>query len=238
MVDVPQAAHVPPGMSMIAVRNPVLDQKVKTGGMQAKLPSERVNIRAAGQRDLPAITEQLRESTSGVVHAVLGEAGVRAWLETRLDPTGPGCCTAAEILGVIAGHEISYGECAVEQDDVPGVSDASGELLRRIRTLRVPGSWYVSSLAVLPEFRCRGLGARLLGIAAAKAQLAGVPVLSLHVFAEKAIARRLYLSAGLAELGRTTLPSHPALTADSPLLLMAGPVARILRSLGRIETSP
>jgi ribosomal protein S18 acetylase RimI-like enzyme len=58
--------------------------------------------------------------------------------------------------------------------------------------LEVPGSYYVSGLAVLPEVRGGGLGTRMLGMARERARRHGFRVVSLLVFEQNGSAVRLY----------------------------------------------
>ncbi|MBZ0325266.1 MAG: GNAT family N-acetyltransferase, partial [Alphaproteobacteria bacterium] len=54
------------------------------------------------------------------------------------------------------------------------------------------GSWFVDVVAVLPDFRGRGIGVRLLADARRRADAAGRKTLSLIVSDANAGARRLY----------------------------------------------
>jgi ribosomal protein S18 acetylase RimI-like enzyme len=64
-----------------------------------------------------------------------------------------------------------------------------------------PDSWYVNVLAAYPEYRGKGLGARLLGIAEALARETGKRSLCLIVSDANEGARRLYLRQGYREAG-------------------------------------
>src|SRR5271166_6285456 len=182
-------------------------------------------FRPAQDGDLPAVDEFLRESTSGVLHAAWGDGGVRKQLEVR-GPTGIQSCTVVDYGGIIIGHQISYPDAARSSEEPLQLAAAS--LLAPFRRLRMPGAWYLSSIAVSLDYRRRGLGSNLLRASASLAAKAGCAYLSLHVFEEKQAAMRLYSSAGLREAGRTKLPAHSGVTATSDLLLMVGAVSNIL----------
>lgn len=65
-----------------------------------------------------------------------------------------------------------------------------------------PGTWYVHVLAAYPEYRGRGAGSALLGLADRLAAAAGKQVLSLIVSDTNTDARRLYESWGYREAGQ------------------------------------
>ena len=198
-----------------------------------KVPRD-LNFRPAQDDDLPAVLEFLRESTSGVLHAAWGEMGVRERLQRRGTSTGIQSCTVVDYTGIIIGHEISYPD-AVRSSEEPVQSEAAN-LLRPLRRLRMPGTWYLSSIAVSLNYRRRGIGLMLLRSSASRAAEAGCGYLSLHVFEEKKAATRLYALAGLCEVGRTKLPPHPGVTASSDLLLMVGPISKILSCQRHFES--
>ena len=76
--------------------------------------------------------------------------------------------TMAEVDGVVAGVLVGYP--LRPEDDGATLPDMLKPLLA-LENLAV-GSWYVNVLAVYPEFRGRGLGARLLQIADERAAAA------------------------------------------------------------------
>jgi ribosomal protein S18 acetylase RimI-like enzyme len=191
-----------------------------------KMNPRDLTFRPAEDDDLPAVLELLRESTSGVLHAVWGEMGVRERMQLRGAATGIQACTVVDYVGIIIGHAISYRDAARSSEE-PVQSEAAS-LISPFRLLRMPGTWYLSSIAVSPNYRRRGIGLRLLHCSASRAAEAGYGYLSLHVFAEKKAAVRLYTFAGLCEVKRTKLPSHPGVLASSDLLLMVGPISKIL----------
>jgi ribosomal protein S18 acetylase RimI-like enzyme len=65
-----------------------------------------------------------------------------------------------------------------------------------------PASWYVNVLALYPQFRGQGWGARILGIADAIAARGGRPTLSVIVSDANTGARRLYQRCGYRETAR------------------------------------
>jgi ribosomal protein S18 acetylase RimI-like enzyme len=65
-----------------------------------------------------------------------------------------------------------------------------------------PGTWYVNVLATRPDYRNRGYGTRLLGLAERLAAAAGTAGLSIIVSDANAGARRLYERSGCSEAAR------------------------------------
>jgi ribosomal protein S18 acetylase RimI-like enzyme len=193
----------------------------------------RLRFRPAREDDLTEVLELLRESTSGVLHAAWGEEGVRERLKSRGTATGIQSCTVVEYCGAVVGHEISYPDEARSSNET--APSEAANLLRPFRLLRLPNSWYLSSIAVSPDHRRRGIGLRLLHASALKAAVAGYESLSLHVFAEKKPALGLYAFAGMSEVQRTSISPHPGVTAGSELLLQTGAISQILSRLGPIS---
>ena len=65
-----------------------------------------------------------------------------------------------------------------------------------------PGSWYVNAIAVLPEYRGKGLGRQLLDVADRQAASRAVNEVSLIVADRNEGARRLYERSGFRETAR------------------------------------
>ena len=109
--------------------------------------------------------------------------------------------TVAEVDGEIAGSLVGY---RLDDPYDLGVLDETPEIVRPLVKLeaKAPGSWYVNVLATFPEFRRKGIGARLLAIAEAKARAEDAPALSVTVASWNELAARLYASAGYSALAR------------------------------------
>lgn len=105
-----------------------------------------------------------------------------------------------ECEGQAAGCLIGYG-IADEPEPIPDDFPAMFRPLQELENL-APGTWYVNVLAVLPAFRNRGLGARLLARAEQTARAERRRGLSLIVADANAGARRLYARAGYREAAR------------------------------------
>jgi ribosomal protein S18 acetylase RimI-like enzyme len=89
-----------------------------------------------------------------------------------------------------------------------------------------PGTWYVNVLALYPQFRGRGLGTRLLGLADRIAEDAGSGGLSIIVSDTNAGARRLYERCGYREAARRAMVKEDWENAGREwMLLMKEPAA-------------
>jgi ribosomal protein S18 acetylase RimI-like enzyme len=104
------------------------------------------------------------------------------------------------------GEEIAASLVGYRLDDPYELGDLSTlpEFVHPLVRLesKAPGSWYVNVLATFPEFRGRGIGAKLLEIAEAKGREAAAPAMSVIVGSWNKGAARLYARAGYAEIAR------------------------------------
>jgi ribosomal protein S18 acetylase RimI-like enzyme len=114
----------------------------------------------------------------------------------------------AEVEGEIAACLVGY---RLDDPYDPGNLEEVPPLVRPLVLLeaKAPGSWYVNVLATLPEFRRRGLGMALLGIAEQKALEHGAPALSVIVADGNERAARLYHRAGFTARARQPLVTYP-----------------------------
>lgn len=105
-----------------------------------------------------------------------------------------------ELDGRPAAGLISYplpDKPAPVSDTLPAVLVPLQELMHL-----APGTWYVHVLAAYPEYRGRGVGSALLGLADRLATAARKQALSLIVSDTNTGARRLYESCGYREAGQ------------------------------------
>ncbi len=133
--------------------------------------------------------------------------------------------TLAEMGGEIAACSIVY-----PLDDPYDLSELDA-LPAHVKPLvrleaKAPGSWYVNVLATFPEFRGQGLGAELLEIAAAKAQEAGAPAMSIIVGSWNAGAARLYRLAGYDTVAAEPAVLPQAFPQSGDWMLMTRPLVR------------
>lgn len=91
-----------------------------------------------------------------------------------------------------------------------------------------PGSWYVHIVAVLPEYRGKGLGSLLLADAERRAHEVGARSLSLIVASENPSALRLYEHVGYRALERRPVVGFPGFHGGD-WVLMTKPVEVLAR---------
>jgi ribosomal protein S18 acetylase RimI-like enzyme len=109
-----------------------------------------------------------------------------------------------------------------ESTDLADAPEIVHPLIRLHR--RAPGRWHVHALAVVPERRGQGLGARLLRIVDALAADEGVTETSLTVAESNEVARQLYDREGYREVAREAVVPHPRIALTGNWLLMTRPV--------------
>lgn len=131
----------------------------------------------------------------------------------------------AEVGGEVAASLVSY-----RLDDPYDLEASLAETPEIVRPLvrleaKAPGSWYVNVVATFPEFRRKGIGARLLAIAEEKARKEGAPALSVIVASWNEVASRLYARAGYSLLARETALPYPGCPHRGDWVLMVKPLA-------------
>ena len=82
-----------------------------------------------------------------------------------------------------------------------------GRVEERTMTAIPPGRMYVMSLAVLPEHRGRGIGARLLDAVSGEAAAAGLSALALDVASDNEAAIRFYVREGFHRVSEAHIPA-------------------------------
>ena len=84
----------------------------------------------------------------------------------------------------------------------------------------VPDSFYINMLATYPQYRGRGIGSRLMGIADRLAVDARCSLISVEVFSQNEGALRLYQRLGYSEIGRRKVIKHPSHPYDEYIVLL------------------
>jgi ribosomal protein S18 acetylase RimI-like enzyme len=190
-----------------------------------------VTFRAATREDSRKIAELFRISSDGVVEYV--------W--STLAPEYPGLepleigavryareegnfsytnCVVAEREREVVGQLCTYlVETGAEMTDEP-----ADPVLEPYERLEIPGTLYISSLAVFGEFRGMGLGTKMLSIARDQARESSLDALSLLVFEQNIGAVRLYQRNGFREVDRAPVVPHPLIHHTGDVLLMAAEV--------------
>jgi ribosomal protein S18 acetylase RimI-like enzyme len=129
-------------------------------------------------------------------------------------------CVVAEAAGHVVGMMHAYPMPEPDpQDDEPG-----DPILQPYAELELPGSLYVSGIALRDDFRNRGGGTALLAAARKVARAEGLDRLSLLVFEQNAAALRLYQREGFVEIDRRAVVPHEFIHYTGDVVLMAGPL--------------
>jgi ribosomal protein S18 acetylase RimI-like enzyme len=128
--------------------------------------------------------------------------------------------TVATIEDRIVGMMAAYRMGAAEQPGTEIDFDVD-PVLRPFHILEQPNSYYVSGVALFPEYRGSGIGGRFMQLAFENARTRGLPQVSLIVFEQNAGARRLYDRLGFREAMRERVVPHPLIhyTGDALLLI-------------------
>lgn len=126
-------------------------------------------------------------------------------------------CLVAESGGEIAGMMAAF---PIDRPYDPATSWETDPVLAPYSRLEQPGSYYISGMAIFPEYRGMGIGTRFLEIAEEKAALYSLPLISLIVFEENAGAARLYKRRGFYEIMREPVVPHPLIKYSGTALLM------------------
>ena len=129
-------------------------------------------------------------------------------------------CVVAEQGGAVIGMLFTFPiEDGREADDEP-----ADPILKPYEELEIPGSFYICALALLPGFRSRGLGTKMLSIAREQAHERGFGTLSLLVFEQNQGALRLNERNGFEVAGRAPVVPHKLIQHTGNVLLMASEV--------------
>jgi ribosomal protein S18 acetylase RimI-like enzyme len=191
-----------------------------------------VVLRPAAPEDCLAIAELFRIASEGVADYVwsqlqaehpgasLVEIGRRRYARENTAFSYQNCLVAEREAGVIGMlHAFAIGREAAS-----AASAAIDPVLRPYAELELPGSLYISALAVLPPYRGQGLGSRFLAAARERARRLGCPAMSLICFEQNQGAKRLYERTGFATIDRRDIVPHRMIHATGAALLMSSPV--------------
>jgi len=131
-------------------------------------------------------------------------------------------CVVAEHNGEVIGMLVAF---PMETEPDPGEPEGEDPVLAPYSELERPGSYYVCGMALLPEHRGLGLGARMLGLAREEARRRGLAEMSLIVFEQNTGAKRLYERHGFREVDRRPVVPHGLIRYTGDALLMVADVA-------------
>jgi ribosomal protein S18 acetylase RimI-like enzyme len=185
-----------------------------------------VAFRPARRDDARDIAALFRISSEGVADYVwttlqddypglsLIEIGERRYQRENTDFSYQNCLMA-EADGAVVGMMHSYAMPDV-LEPLPADFDP---VLRPAAELEIPGSLYISGLALQPDFRNRGVGTALLACAHERARELGLGQVSLLVFEANEGAVRLYERHGFHAVDRRRLVPHPLIHCTGDVLL-------------------
>ena len=156
-----------------------------------------------------------RQKARGMVALDIGEAEVR-------DPDhyfAYGHVTVAEVGGKLAGMSLNHviqSKSATELAALSPVNRVYADLKQH-----AVGSYYIDSLACLPEFRGRGLGSLLIKDAIEKARAGGHDKICLLAFEENVGAARLYQAMCFCLVTKLTVVAAPHMPFAGHILLLS-----------------
>jgi ribosomal protein S18 acetylase RimI-like enzyme len=190
-------------------------------------------FRPAYKHESRVIAELYRISSDGVADYIwtglrqsgedLLDVGARRYARENTDFSYQNVTLALvgdECAGMMAAYRMGPAERPGDEFDFE-----VDPVLLPYHRLEQPNSFYISGMALFPRFRGRGIGTRLLELAAAKARDRGLRQLSLIVFEQNAGAKRLYDRFGFYETMRAPVVPHPLLHYGGDALLMVKAVS-------------
>jgi len=122
---------------------------------------------------------------------------------------------ADQIVGMLVGYRLPDPHEVGPLDEIPAVVRPLVEL-----EAEAPGSWYINAVATDAEYRGKGVGRKLLGLAEQLAGASGAGTISLIVAEENAGARRLYEILGYQIIARRAIVPFPRCPHTGDWVLM------------------
>jgi ribosomal protein S18 acetylase RimI-like enzyme len=130
-------------------------------------------------------------------------------------------CCLAEVSARRAGMLLSFPMLGGDPADVVSPPPFDGtDVFAPYEYLEAPDTWYICGVALLPEYRGRGIGTELMQIARQQALEHDYDRLSLVVFEQNAVALRLYQRLGYEIINRAPIVPHPLIRCSGDALLM------------------
>jgi ribosomal protein S18 acetylase RimI-like enzyme len=192
-----------------------------------------VTFRPATREDSHKIAELFRIASGGVAEYIWStlvpeypgltplEIGARRYVREE-GAFSYKNCTVAELGGEVIGMLHAFPmENRLEQKEADEPLDP---ILEPYARLEVPGSYYVSAMAVFTEHRGKGLGTQMLKIAEDEARESGYRKVSLLVFEQNEEAIKLYERNGFEAVDRAPVVPHESIRYTGEVLLMTAPM--------------
>ena len=221
----PVAPHAHPKPAALPMYN------VPRGSVSAM--SFKATFRAATRDDRYKIAELFRISSGGVAEYVwstlaphypgltLLEIGARRYASEE-GAFSHNNCTIAEHGEEVIGMMHAYPMKDEPEQEEP--KEPMDPVLESYSRLEVPGSYYISGMAVFPDHRGKGVGTKMLRIAKEKARQNGCREVSLLVFKQNEGAVTLYERGGFRINGRAPVVPHELIHYTSEVLLITASV--------------
>jgi ribosomal protein S18 acetylase RimI-like enzyme len=197
--------------------------------------SDSPDYRPAISGDSRFIAEMIDISSDGIALIEWTEAAQAAGDCTALD-IGAGIyasetgdysyrnCYIAEVADRRVGMLLGFPMPARDPSDVVSPPPFDGtDVFAPYKYLEAPDTWYICGVALLPDYRGRGIGAELMQMARQQALQHGYKQLSLVVFEENTAAVGLYRRLGYETIQRAPIIPHPLIRASGDALLMVAP---------------
>jgi ribosomal protein S18 acetylase RimI-like enzyme len=132
----------------------------------------------------------------------------------------------------LAFPAVEFGMAGVALDVIPATRL---DPIREIMSARIDGSYYLNSLAVVPDATGRGIARQLLETSAELGEALGFSDMSLQVWADNTRARGLYEGLGFTTQRELPAGDAPYLRYRGPMLLMQVAISQLLSALRRRE---
>jgi ribosomal protein S18 acetylase RimI-like enzyme len=198
-----------------------------------------IDLRAATPDDVQAIVRFTIDAGGGIFEQLLdglvpslGVTDLLALLVTdEQSVLNFRNCVVAVDRSAVCGAALTYpaSEYGVPAQAAGLVSEERLEPLRAIFKTSVQNSYYLNTLAVLPEYAGRGIGTTLLQTAGALAEQSGFPEISLQVWAQNHRARNLYERFGFRSVSTIPVGTSRHFRYYGPMLLMTASSADLSR---------
>ncbi|MGH1441649.1 MAG: GNAT family N-acetyltransferase [Cellvibrionaceae bacterium] len=184
---------------------------------------EKITIRPAMKKDCRKIAELYSISSDGVADYVwtkiaepeeeIIQVGTQRYERENTDFSYQNC-TIAETEGKAAGMLLAF---PIHVDNDYKEEDP---VLAPYFELEEDNSYYISSIALFPEHRNKGIGKQLMTLAETHAKEQGFNTLSLIVFEQNSGAKHLYEQLNYQERKRTPVYPHPLIRFTGDAFLM------------------
>jgi ribosomal protein S18 acetylase RimI-like enzyme len=174
----------------------------------------------AGMIDISSDGIALIEWTAAADERTALDIGAGIYASETGDYSFRNCCIA-EVADRRVGMLLDFPMPARDPCDVASPPPFDGtDVFAPYKYLEAPDTWYICGVALLPEYRGRGIGSGLMQMARQQARQHGYKQLSLVVFEENTAAVRLYRRLGYETIKRAPIIPHPLIRASGDALLM------------------